>query len=388
MTDQHGSPWRRVLEGSLGIPATEGNRVEVLRDGVAIFPAMLEAIGQATNTVDLLTFVYWRGDIARRFADVLSDRAAAGVRCRVILDSLGARHVEEDLLESMQAAGVQVHWFRPLAGNGELNNPGYRTHRKVLICDEDIGFAGGVGIAEEWDGSSDDATGWRETQLRVRGPVVDGLRAAFLDDWLDASRPLIDEHDRFPDQPSDGTTTAMVVRGESEHGRSDIALLRQVLFDRARHRVRVTTPYLAPDGPTLRSLLDAAERGVAIQLLVPGPNNDKVVARLAAERQYAQLLDAGIEVHHFTPTMLHAKVLTVDGEVAVVGSANLNNRSLQHDEEVDVVLFDRELVAELDAHTDADLRRCERVTREDLDSWTHEARKPLRLLTGLVDHFA
>ncbi len=377
-----------MLEGSLGIPATEGNHVELLRDGSAIFPAMLQAIRAATDTVDLLTFVYWKGDIARRFADALCERAAAGVRCRVILDALGARHVEEELLDQMEQAGVLIHWFRPLLDGGDANNPGYRTHRKVLICDEAVGFAGGVGIAEEWDGRSDDGSGWRETQIRVRGPVVDGLRAAFLDDWLDSAHPLFDERDRFPAQPCDGSTTAMVVRGESEHGRSDIALLRQVLFDRARTRIRITTPYVAPDGPTLRSLLAAADRGVSIQLLVPGPNNDKYVARLAAERRYAELLDAGIEVYHFLPTMLHAKVLTVDGQIGIVGSANLNNRSLQHDEEVDVVLFDADMVAELDGHTDADLERCERVTQDGLDDIAHEARKPLRLLTGLIDHFA
>lgn len=376
--------WRRTLEGSLGIPATEGNHVEVLRDGVTIFPAMLEAIASATRTVDLLTFVYWRGDIAQRFASALAERAASGVRCRVILDALGARYVEEELIARMQAAGVLVHWFRPLVDGDGLHHPGYRTHRKVLVCDEQVAFTGGIGIAEEWDGSSDDGTGWRETQLRVRGPVVDGLRAAFLDDWLDSGQALLDERDRFPDQPRDGATTAMVVRGASEQGRSDIAMLRQLLFERAGTRLRVTTPYFAPDEVVLATLLGAAERGVQVQLLVPGGNNDKEVAQLATERHYRRLLDAGIEIHVFRPTMLHAKVTTVDGVLAVVGSANLNHRSLQHDEEVDVVLFDAGLVAELDRHTDADLTRCERITTEDLDAAARTARGPLRAVTGLV----
>jgi cardiolipin synthase len=376
--------WRRMLEGSVGIPATDGNRIEVLRDGVTIFPAMLEAIGAATRTVDLLTFVYWRGEIARRFAAVLSERAANGVRCRVILDALGARHLEQELVERMEAAGVLVHWFRPLADGDGLHHPGYRTHRKVLICDEEIAFTGGIGIAEEWDGSSDDGSGWRETQLRVRGPVVDGLRGAFLNDWLDSGRPLLDERDRFPEQPHDGPTTAMVVRGASELGRTDIAMLRQLLFSEAQERVRVTTPYFAPDAVVLDALVTAAQRGAQVQLILPGGNNDKEVAQLATERHYRLLLDAGIEIHVFTPTMLHAKVTTVDRALAVVGSANLNHRSLQHDEEVDVVLLDPDLVAELDAHTDADLTRCRRITSEDLDAAARAARTPLRALTGLV----
>jgi cardiolipin synthase A/B len=379
--------WRRVLEGSLGVPATEGNEVEVLRDGVEIFPAMLDAIASARRTVDLLTFVYWQGEIAQRFADALCERAGAGVRCRVILDSLGARHIDQELIGAMDDAGVLLHWFRPLVDAGDLSNPGHRTHRKVLICDEEVGFVGGIGIAEEWDGSSDDASGWRETQLRLRGPVVDGLRAAFLDDWLDSGLGLIDERDRFPEQPADGAATAMVVRGESEYGSSDIAMLRQVVFLRAQRRIRITTPYFAPDDDVFDTLLAAAQRGVEVQLLLPGPNNDKEIARLAAERRYADLVEAGIELYEFQPTMLHAKVLTVDGELAIVGSANLNHRSLRLDEEVDVVLLDPEVVARLDADTDDDVARSEQVTADGLTGPAPAARAPLRVLTGLVDRW-
>lgn len=306
------------------------------------------------------------------------------MRCRVILDALGARHVDDELIDSMQDAGVLVHWFRPLVEGDELNHPGYRTHRKVLVCDEEVGFAGGIGIAEEWDGSADDGTGWRETQLRVRGPVVDGLRAAFLDDWLDSGHALLDDRDRFPEQPTNGTRTAMVVRGESEHGRSDIAMLRQLLFAQAETRIRITTPYFAPDEVICRTLIDAARRGVQVQVLVPGDNNDKEIAQLATERHYVELMEAGVAFHTYRPTMLHAKVVTIDGEVGVVGSANLNHRSLQLDEEVDVVLFDTEVVAELDEHTDIDLSRCEPITIEDLHDAERRVRTPLRWLTGAI----
>ena len=374
--------YRRALEGLLGTPATEGNCIEVLRDGVEIFPAMLEAIEQAQHTVDLLTFVYWEGDIARRMAAALCSRAGDGVRVRVILDSLGARHVHNDLIEQMDDAGVLLHWFRPLVpGQG----PGHRTHRKVLICDEKVAFTGGVGIADEWDGSSDDETGWRETQIRVTGPAVDGLRAAFVDDWLDAEHLLFDDHDRFPEQPQDGSTTAMIVRSESEHGWSDGALLRHAVLELARRRVRITTAYLAPSPEMIAALCRTAARGVQVQLLHPGPQTDKEIARLAAERVYDDLLEAGIELYEFQPTMLHAKVLTVDGLVSVVGSSNLNMRSLSHDEEVDVVMFDPEVTAILDAHTDADLERCERVD----ESWNQ--RSPVRWapqrLVGLIDRW-
>jgi cardiolipin synthase len=374
--------YRRALEGLLGTPATEGNRIDVLRDGVEIFPAMLEAIEQARHTVDLLTFVYWEGDIAHRMAAALCARAGDGVRVRVILDSLGARHVHNDLIEQMDDAGVLLHWFRPLVpGQG----PGHRTHRKVLICDEKVAFTGGVGIADEWDGSSDDETGWRETQIRVTGPAVDGLRAAFVDDWLDAEHLLFDDHDRFPKQPQDGSTTAMIVRSESEHGWSDGALLRHAVLELAQRRVRITTAYLAPSPEMIATLCRTAARGVQVQLIHPGPQTDKEIARLAAERVYDDLLEGGIELYEFQPTMLHAKVLTLDGLVSVVGSSNLNMRSLSHDEEVDVVMFDPDVTAILDAHTDAHLERCERVD----ESWNQ--RSPVRWapqrLVGLIDRW-
>jgi cardiolipin synthase A/B len=279
---------------------------------------------------------------------------------------------------------VLVHWFRPPLAEGVV---GHRTHRKVLVVDEQVGFAGGVGIAQEWDGTADDGTAWRETQLRLRGPVVDGLRAAFLDDWLDSGHPLLDERDRFPRQPGDGDVVAQVVRGESEQGWSDVAMLRHLLFSRARRRIRVATPYFAPDEDVLTLLTDAAVRGVDVELLLPGDDVDKLVAQLATERRYPRLLEAGVVVHHFAPTMLHQKVTTVDGEVAVVGSANLNHRSLRLDEEVDVVLFDRRLTRRLDDDLDADVSRSHRLTGEDLDDAARRARGPLRALTALVDRW-
>lgn len=375
--------FRRRLEGLLGVPATEGNAVEILRDGVEIFPAMLDEIARAEHTVDLLTFVYWTGNVATRFADQLIERAQAGVRCRVILDALGARHIDDDLLREMERAGVCVRWFRPLV-KGQW--PGYRTHRKVLICDEEVAFTGGVGIADEWDGSSDDGTAWRETQLRLRGPVVDGLRAAFADDWLEVAGSLIEEHDRFPAQRQSGDATAMVVRGESEQGYSDVALLRRVLLETAQERVRITSAYLSPDDAIISWLNAATDRGVRVELLVPGPRTDKEIARLAAEHVYDDLLEAGAELYEFTPTMLHAKVMTVDRAVAVVGSSNFNLRSFRHDEEVDVVLLDRDLTAVLDAHTDADLVNCERV---EPGRWKDggPGRGTARRLVGLIDRW-
>lgn len=358
--------YRRALEGLLGVPATEGNHIDVLRNGDEIFPAMLDAIGAAEHTIDFLTYVYWAGEMAEAFAEALAARARAGVRVRVLLDAVGSAPMDDSLVAAMEAAGAQVGRFRPVSAL-HLGKVDHRTHRKVLVCDEAVGFTGGVGIADEWKGSARGPDEWRDTHFRVRGPAVDGLRAAFVDNWAETTRKLFDEGvDRFPLQPGDGSSCVQVVRGASEPGPSDISTLVHALLQLARRRVRITTAYFVPDPETEALLCDAANRGVEVQLLLPGPHADKRFVQLAGESDYEDLLEAGVKAFAFQPSMLHAKIMTVDGIVANVGSANLNARSMALDEEVNMVVFDPAVVAELDAHFEDDLARSEEL---DLERW-------------------
>jgi cardiolipin synthase len=354
---------RRVLEGVMGVPATEGNRIDVLRNGDAIFPAMLDAIAGARHTIDLLTFVYWEGDIGATFADALSDRARHGMRVRVLLDAWGARPVRRELLGVMEAAGVRVRWFRPLRRvlPGQVNR---RTHRKVMIVDEAVGFTGGVGIADEWQGDARDEHEWRDTHFRIAGPAVDGLRAAFLDNWAETDPELFtDGIDRFPDQPKPGSALTQCVRGASETGLSDVATLFRTLIQLASSSINITTAYFVPENELDARLVAAAERGVRVRIVVPGPYADKRFVQVAGEANYDDLLDHGVELFHFQPTMLHAKVMTVDGLVANVGSANLNTRSVNWDEEINVVVIDRDVVRVLDEQFEDDLSRSVRIER-------------------------
>jgi cardiolipin synthase A/B len=361
---------RRTVEGIVGVPATEGNRIDVLRNGDEIFPAMLEAVGGAGRTIDLLTFVYWEGDIGREFAHALADRAKQGVRVRVLLDAWGSRPIERSLVAMMQQAGVTVRWFRPLRRfrPGQMN---HRTHRKVMIVDEAVGFTGGVGIADEWLGDARDEREWRDTHFRLEGPAVDGLRAAFLDNWAETTTELFDERfDRFPDQPKPGTTIVQCVRGASEVGPSEIFTLFRALCQLAQHRIRIATAYFVPDDEIIDRLVQALHRGVEVDLLLPGRHADKRFVQLAGEASYASLLDAGVRLWTFEPSMLHAKVMTVDGILANIGSANLNARSTTLDEEINVVAMDRTLVGVLDEQFDDDLGRS---TRMQARRWEHRS---------------
>ncbi|MGW2921294.1 phospholipase D-like domain-containing protein [Streptomyces angustmyceticus] len=351
---------RRRLERLIGIAATEGNALVPLRNGDEIFPAMLAAIGSARHTVDLMTFVYWRGDIARQFAEALSERARAGVRVRLLLDGFGSRLIEKDQLETMERSGVQVTWFRrPLALSPFKQN--HRCHRKVLVVDEQTAFTGGVGIAEEWCGDARDANEWRDTHVQVRGPAVDGIAAAFAQNWAECHEELFDARDRFVAHRPHGEAIVQVVRGSASFGWQDMQTLIRVVLESAEERVRLATAYFAPDTYFIELLCAAARRGVRVEILLPGPHTDKRVCQLAGQQHYEALTACGVRIFEYQPTMMHAKVITADGVASLIGSTNLNRRSLDHDEEVMLAVLDEGFTATLDRHFDEDLKVSEQI---------------------------
>ena len=356
---------RRRLEALLGIPATEGNELTLLRNGDRIFPAMLSAIREAQETIDFLTFVYWKGDIAHEFAHALAERAEAGVRVRVLIDAIGGRLIDRELIDRMTVSGVHVQWFRRPFSVAQLTSPlkqNHRTHRKVLICDERTGFTGGVGIAEEWCGDARDETEWRDTHFRVVGPAVDGLSASFAQNWAETGHPLIDEHRRFPEHGlSDGGVIVQVARGSASVGWNDMATVFRVMLESAQEHLRMMTAYFVPDDSFQQLMLDAVARGVQLDVMLPGPHADKRVCQLASESIYSTLVEGGVRIWAFQPSMLHAKVLTMDGIASVVGSANMNRRSMHHDEEVVMSVLDPAITRRLEDDFDTELPRCVRI---------------------------
>ncbi|MGA9279133.1 phospholipase D-like domain-containing protein [Ilumatobacter sp.] len=349
------------LHGLLGMPPTLGNEVRVLRNGDEIFPAMLDAIRNATETVDLVTFVYWSGDIAIEFASELRAAAQRGCRVRVLLDAVGARKISSSLITEMTEAGCNVRWFRPFFDKKKvpkINEANRRTHRKIMVCDNSIGFCGGVGIAQEWCGDARNEHEWRDTHLAVRGPAVAGLLAAFVDNWADQHEDGYSPGgERDVDFTEHGSTAMFVVRGSAETGASDVWRMIMSLVSMAERRLRIATAYFNPDRFVIDELIAAVERGVHVTLLVPGEHHDKRFIQITGEEAYQELLDAGVDIRTYEVSMMHAKVMTVDGRIATVGSTNFNQRSMQHDEEANVVLVDEDIVAVLDRHLDDDLTK-------------------------------
>lgn len=371
------------LESSLGIPFSEGNSIEILKNGKEIFPAMLDAINSAQERVDFLTYVYWSGKIATRFADALSRKAREGVEVRVILDSFGAAFMPDELRQQMEESNVQIEWFRPFS-QWKLWKTDNRTHRKVLICDRKVAFTGGVGIAEEWEGDARNPEEWRETHFKIKGPAVFGLHAAFMENWIETGRPLsVDKNWKNTTSDLNGNGTRIqAVRTSASVRWSDIMMLYQTLISMAERRIRITTAYFNPDSVIVDLLKQRARDGIKIDIMMPGVNTDKRVAKIAGEDSFRPLLEAGITLWYYQKTMLHSKIICIDDAISCIGSANFNHRSMLKDDEVNLVLLDTDLSQQLNEHFIEDLEHCEKV---DPSRWQERGvfRRGLETVTKL-----
>jgi cardiolipin synthase len=329
-----GSPeFMRAAETITGAPTSTGDDVDLLINGDEIFPVFLQTIREARSTINLTTYVYWRGDIAVDVARALTDKAREGLEVNVILDAVGSMKMELGLIREMTEAGVRVARFRPPKPYAwrRLNN---RTHRKLLIADGKVGMIGGVGIAEEWTGNAEDPDHWRDTHVRVRGPIVRGLQGAFAENWLEATGEVLVGEQYLPElKEVDSGGPMQLVRSSATVGDTDMEAMYFLAIASAQESIELTAAYFAPRQAFVEALCEAAGRGVDARVLVPGPNIDKGFVRMAGRAAYDELLECGVRVFEYQPTMLHAKTLVIDGAWSSVGSVNFDNRSFQlHDE--------------------------------------------------------
>jgi cardiolipin synthase A/B len=359
--DVRSEAFLRAAEALTGAPVSHGDEVELLINGDRIFPCYLDTIRNAEHTVCLLTYVYWRGDIAHDVADALCERARAGVECNVLIDAVGGMRLEREVLDRMVEAGVRVRRFRPVKTYA-AKRIANRTHRKILVADGRVGLTGGVGIAEEWTGDAHDPDHWRDTHVSVRGPVVRGLFGAFAENWLEATGEVLVGDGYLPAiEPLEGGGPMMVVRSSAGVGDSNIEALYYLAIAAARETLDLTAAYFAPRPAFTEALQAAAERGVRVRVLVPGANIDKPPVWLAGRSSYDELIEAGVEVYEYQPTMLHAKTLTVDGAWAAVGSANFDNRSFQLNDEATLCVTSDAFAGELTAQYERDLEVSDRI---------------------------
>ena len=355
--------FRRELGTLLGPPITHGNRVENFENGAQIFPAMLDAIRGARQTINFETYIYWSGDIGREFVAALADRARAGVEVQVLIDWVGSQKMDQTLLDELKAAGVKVERYHPLAWYhlARMNN---RTHRKLLVVDGRIGFTGGVGIADNWDGNADSPDHWRDSHYRVEGPAVAQMQAAFLDNWIKTTGVVLRGGDYFPPLDSVGDSDAQVFMASPSGGGDSMLLMYLMAITAAEATIDLSAAYFVPDELTRAALADALRRGVRVRIIVPGTKIDAEVVRKASRAEWGELLEAGAEIHEYQPTMFHCKMLVVDRRLVSVGSTNFDNRSFRLNDEANLNVYDPVFAARVTEVFEQDLKRSRPISYE------------------------
>ena len=348
--------FRREMGVLLGPAILHGNRVTDLENGDEIFPAMLDAIRSAQKTITFETYIYWSGDIGKRFCDALSERAKAGVKVNVTIDWVGSSDIDKDVIPQMQKAGVHVERYRPLRWYtiSRLNN---RTHRKLLVVDGKIGFTGGVGIGVPWEGHAQDSDHWRDMHFRIDGPVVAQMQSAFNDNWIKETGEVLNGEDYFPDVAPAGSMDANMFMSSPVGGSESMHLMYLLILAAAEHAVDLEAAYFIPDELMMQVLLAARARGVKIRILMPGKNTDSGAVRLASKAGWEPLLAGGVQMYEYDPTMLHNKLLIADGELVSVGSTNFDQRSFQLNDEATLNIYDKNFAAQMTDVFEKDLHR-------------------------------
>ena len=360
----------RAMSGLLGPPLVAGNRITPLLNGDQIFPAMIEAIRSAKRTITFETFIYWRADIGRKFAEALAERARAGVRVHVLVDYVGSNKMDPENFAMMSDAGAEIEKFHPLCWY-HLSRFNNRTHRKLLIIDGRLGFTGGVGIADEWLGNAEDKNHWRDTHFRVEGPVVAQMQAAFMTNWIKTRSTVEHSEDYFPPLEPTGPHLAQMFHSSPQEGSEDIRLMYLLSIAASRKRIILEQAYFVPDDLTIELLVAALKRGVRVDIITPGKRIDQAAVRRASRSRWGPLLEAGAKMYEFQPTNLHYKVMIVDGLWSSVGSTNFDNRSFRLNDEANLNIRDAEFAAHLEKIFEEDKRRSREIT---LAEWQNRPR--------------
>jgi cardiolipin synthase A/B len=354
----------RAMGQLVGPGILPGNRVTALINGDQIFPAMLEAIRGAQKSINLETYIYWSGDIGQEFAETLAERARAGVRVHVLIDWVGSRKVNSRDLQLLRQAGVEVEKHNPLLWFN-LARFNHRDHRKLLIVDGKIGFIGGAGLADIWEGNADSPNHWRDTQFRLEGAAVGQMQAAFMDNWTKTTGRVLDSEEYFPELSPAGDDRAQVFFSSPRDGTETVRLMYLLAIAAANKNIRLSASYFVPGALTTEELVDASKRGVNVEIIVPGAKTDVPIARYSSRSKWGPLLQAGIRIYEYEPTMYHCKVMIVDDVWVTVGSANFDNRSFRLNDEANLNVYSTEFAAEQARIFEDDMKNAKLVTYKD-----------------------
>jgi cardiolipin synthase len=358
--------FRRALGILLGPPLVPGNHITSLVNGEQIYAAMLNAIRTAQVNITFETFVF-RDSVGAQFVEELSNAARRGVQVHMLLDWLGSRTMDQSLLQAAKTAGCDLHVYHPPSWYhlGRLNN---RTHRKLLIIDGKIGFTGGVGMGVEWKHGLEGIPPWRETHFKAEGPVVAQMQAVFVDNWIKATGRVLHGAEYFPKPSNAGEMDAQMFGSSPVGGSESMHLMVLLALTAAKTSIDIENAYFVPDNLTVEALCSAARRGIRVRIVVPGRHTDARIGRWAAQGLYGALLEAGIHIYEYQPTMMHCKVMVIDALWSSVGSANFDDRSFRLNDEANLNVFSADLAREQIALIDADIAKSRRMV---INKWKH-----------------
>jgi cardiolipin synthase len=339
----------------------DGNAIDLLQNGDAYFPAMLEAIREAKKTINFEAYIFYSDEVGRAFRDALCERARAGAEVRVLLDGVGSSwSLENSDVRMMKEAGCKFAYYHP-THSWRVDRTNRRDHRRVCVIDGRVAFTGAIGFAKHWSGRAQDPEHWRDVQLRVRGPLVNELQSAFQEHWIKTGEEALTGADQFPALAPAGNLKAQVVASHS-FSMAPVPLVQAVTFAAATKRIWITNAYCTPTDYEVDLLTQAVRRGVDVRLLLPGLNNDQPLTKSAGRTAYGKLLEDGVKIFEYEPTMMHVKAMVVDSIFSMIGSSNLDARSAEINEELDVVVYDRQFAREMEKMFTDDVERSRAYT--------------------------
>ena len=362
------SLFRRHFEVLCGCRLYEGNQIEILLNGEQTYDRIIEEIGRAEKSISWHVFYYRRGKLADRVREALIERARAGVVVNFLHDFFGADGLRGEYLDGMREAGVNINVFRPVKWN-LLYKIGQRMHIRAVVIDGKIAFTGGFGIDDRWMGDGKSEGCWRDTNVRIEGPAVDQLQGAFIANWAEASACLLMGEDLFGktdgDEERPGDITAGLMHTDPSIGSTNAERFFILSIAAARHSIWITTPYFVPDDDFRDLLMKAAERGVDVRILDPGSNTDQKPAFFAGRAHFEELMEAGIRIYEYQPTMIHAKTMVVDGKWGYIGTVNFDNRSMMLNDEVALVYTSGDIGGQLVRIFNDDLSRAKEINLDE-----------------------
>ena len=364
-----GEDFIRVVRSTCQVAVHAGNRVDVFTNGAQFYPAMRDAMRAAQSSINLEAYIFQPGDAADMLVDAMIERADAGVEVRVVLDAIGSSRGVNREARRLRDNGCHVRFYQPLTWY-RLHRYNNRTHRELLVVDGRVAFTGGAGVADWWYKPTKGAT-WRDTMARIEGPIVAPLQGVFAENWLECDGEILTGPRHWPELTDAGGAEAMLVKSSPSDRATVSRVVFQMLIEGAVASIDISTPYFLPDRSLRRALVRAARRGVEVRAVVPGPATDQHLVRLASRRMYRELLEGGVRIFEYRPAMTHVKALMVDNAWAILGTTNVDNRSFEHNDEVNVAFRQATVCARLRQDFEADLAASDEIT---LERW---ARRPI-----------